>query len=132
MRVFGPCLSTLLLGALVGGSAIAQANSTFGIIETAVLFQIDSGGGFTFVVSKANADIVSIKYRGVEYQDLAGPYVRLPTFMFLSTWLGSILKCVFFRGRNMIQDSALPTSLPPPLGANIFLFTDTVLRMEIQ
>lgn len=82
-------------------TALQTVNSTFGVIETSSTFQIDSGGGFSFAVSKSNADIVSLKHNSIEYQDLTGPHVCFAVRRILNDIEQSNGLC---RGRNTTPD----------------------------
>ncbi|QDS74173.1 hypothetical protein FKW77_001840 [Venturia effusa] len=42
--------------------------AAFGVTETAGAVQVDTGGGLTYEVNKANGDITSLLYRGTQYQ----------------------------------------------------------------
>ncbi|KAF1850576.1 polysaccharide lyase family 4 protein [Cucurbitaria berberidis CBS 394.84] len=44
------------------------ANAAFGFTTTSTGFSVDTDGGLVFQINKANGDLTSLKYNGVEYQ----------------------------------------------------------------
>ncbi|KAI1642378.1 polysaccharide lyase family 4 protein [Daldinia loculata] len=64
VRRVGYCASAVLALACLSGGALAA----FGLTTTSNIYKVDTNGGLVFEVDRANGDITSLVFNGVEYQ----------------------------------------------------------------
>ncbi|KAK6354617.1 hypothetical protein TWF696_003758 [Orbilia brochopaga] len=76
---------------LVWAACIRVSLAAFGITTSGNNFQVDTGAGLVYQVSKSNGDVVSLKFNGVEYQDNAGKYTQINSGLGSSTVSGSLV-----------------------------------------
>ncbi|MFT3870949.1 MAG: rhamnogalacturonan lyase B N-terminal domain-containing protein [Nibricoccus sp.] len=53
------------------------AYAAFGLTDNATTYGVDTGAGLTFLVNKANGDITSIVFNGVEYRSTTGRFSHI-------------------------------------------------------
>ena len=61
-------LATLTLSLALTGIGAAPARADFGLTENGGSYAVDSGAGLVFRVNRANGDITSLLYKGIEVQ----------------------------------------------------------------
>ncbi|KAK6509757.1 hypothetical protein TWF481_004487 [Arthrobotrys musiformis] len=80
--------------------------AAFGITTSGSNFEVDTGAGLIYQVSKSTGDVVSLKYNGVDYQDTS-KYTHINSGLGTSTVSGSLVSGYT---KITIQSSSLPVT----------------------
>ncbi|KAF3941112.1 hypothetical protein ABW19_dt0207972 [Dactylella cylindrospora] len=92
----------------VWAACIRVSLAAFGITTSGNNFQVDTGGGLIYQVSKSTGDVVSLKFNGVEYQESTGSkYTHINSGLGSSTVSGSLVNGYT---KITIQSSGLPVT----------------------
>ncbi|KAK6534029.1 hypothetical protein TWF281_005369 [Arthrobotrys megalospora] len=91
---------------LVWAFCVRVTFAAFGITTSGSNFQVDTGAGLIYQVSKSTGDVVSLKYNNVEYQDTS-KYTHINSGLGTSTVSGSLVNGYT---KITIQSSGLPVT----------------------